>query len=267
MSSMLAPNALKRNTSQLPAVIQHAIELTDNTGERYLWVGRLCIVQDGPQKQFECMRMDEIYSGAYVTIVAAAEGGLFRNYSKSSKRSLNKTSHKYKMSHDARIIRYHQELVLSRWSNREWTYKEYIISKRAVFFLKTSMFWQCECAVWDTASLRPNKNDEATNSNITSNWSLLRRLDTLNPPDFGIYTDLLSPYNGRGLSFQEDGLTACLGILNRLVPAFPDGIIFGLPRHHLDYELLWKALRGPFDNVDSAYLLSYQSKLEAAKYR
>ncbi|SCO91344.1 uncharacterized protein FRV6_15472 [Fusarium oxysporum] len=95
MSSMLAPNVLKRNTSQLPAVIQHAIELTGNIGERYLWVGRLCIVQDGPQNQFECMRMDEIYSGAYVTIVAAAEGGLFRNYGKSSKRSVNKTSHKY----------------------------------------------------------------------------------------------------------------------------------------------------------------------------
>lgn len=158
------------------------------------------------------------------------------------------------MSHDARIIRYHQELVLSRWSNREWTYKEYIISKRAVFFLKNSVFWQCECAVLDTASLRPNKNDEATNSNITSNSSLLRRLDTLNSPDFGICTDLVSPYNGRELSFQEDGLTACLGILNRLFPAFPGGFTFGLPRHYLYYALLWQPLRGPFDDVDSAYL-------------
>ncbi|TVY75307.1 hypothetical protein Focb16_v005310 [Fusarium oxysporum f. sp. cubense] len=124
MSSMLAPNALKRNTSQLPAVIQHAIELTGNIRERYLWVDRLCIVQYGPQKQSECMRMDEIYSGAYVTMIAAAEGGLFRNYGKTSKRSVNKTSHKYKMSHDACIIRCHQELTLSRWSNRAWTYQE-----------------------------------------------------------------------------------------------------------------------------------------------
>ncbi|KAF2993872.1 hypothetical protein E8E13_001515 [Curvularia kusanoi] len=56
---------------QIPAVIQHAIAFTIKLRERYLWVDRFCIVQDGPNLDSQIGHMDGIYGEAYLTIVAA----------------------------------------------------------------------------------------------------------------------------------------------------------------------------------------------------
>jgi hypothetical protein len=74
---LTAVDALEQYKSKLPKVILDAIELTSAIGKRYLWVDRLCIVQDNPDKATEFSSMDRIYSGACMTIVAAAEYGMF----------------------------------------------------------------------------------------------------------------------------------------------------------------------------------------------
>jgi hypothetical protein len=74
---LAAPNSIKQHYPQLPKVIQDAMELTTAIPKKYLWVNRLCIIQDDPQREEEVMRMDQIYSGAYMTIIAAAEHGLY----------------------------------------------------------------------------------------------------------------------------------------------------------------------------------------------
>jgi hypothetical protein len=55
-------------------VIRHAEELCRALGERYLWVDRICIVQndvgDGGTLS-QVAKMDKIYAGAYLTIIAA----------------------------------------------------------------------------------------------------------------------------------------------------------------------------------------------------
>ncbi|KAI1454258.1 heterokaryon incompatibility protein-domain-containing protein [Annulohypoxylon moriforme] len=59
----------------IPKTIQHAIKFTRQLGIQYLWVDRLCIVQeDGEDWKREAGRMFDVYRNSYVTL-AAVWGG------------------------------------------------------------------------------------------------------------------------------------------------------------------------------------------------
>lgn len=66
--------SLDRGDVSLTKVIKDAIEVCVQTGIPYLWVDAICIIQDDAAgKMRQIQNMDAIYSGAYITIVAAAE--------------------------------------------------------------------------------------------------------------------------------------------------------------------------------------------------
>ena len=252
--SLTTINSLNQRIHQLSKAIIDAIELTAAMGTRYLWVDRLCIVQDSPHKAAEFMDMDRIYSEASLTIVAAAEFGLYlspddsiRNAGIKALRMKGQPAHK--------VVRtYYQALARTDWATRAWTYQEHILSRRVVFSLGYLVFWQCENAVWDSDQLRSNQQ-ETTDSHENdvsgvSTSTFTRRMETPSWPDFGLYADIICSYNGRELSHQEDGLSACLGVLNRLEPAYPGGFIFGLPRLYLDHALLWQPLKYHYTSPD-----------------
>lgn len=70
LGSLEAPGGLRN--LRLPPVISDAISLSRDLGERYLWVDRLCIVQDDAQsKHHQICAMDKVYSLATFTIIAA----------------------------------------------------------------------------------------------------------------------------------------------------------------------------------------------------
>jgi hypothetical protein len=245
---LAAPNSIKQHNPRLPKVIQDTMELTTAIQKKYLWVNRLCIIQDDPQREEEVMRMDQIYSGAYMTIVAAAEHGLYctpvgtvHNPAIQSPKDWFENSW-CKIEPNERILEYYGTVSRSKWAKRAWTYQEYLLSKRVVFFLDTRIFWQCECAVWDKDYLRSEEGNEAE-SLVSSSSEPTRSFSVPTWPDFGLYVDLVCPYNGRELSFSEDGLSACSGVLKRLAPAFSNGFLFGLPRIYLDHALLWQPLK------------------------
>lgn len=59
--------------SGIPIVVLDAMQLVASVGERYLWVDRLCIVQDYAMNKHENIsQMDIIYANAVFTVVAAS---------------------------------------------------------------------------------------------------------------------------------------------------------------------------------------------------
>ena len=61
--------------AELPKTIQDAIVTARRLELPFLWVDAICIVQDDPaDKKRELAIMDQIYSGALLTIVAARAG-------------------------------------------------------------------------------------------------------------------------------------------------------------------------------------------------
>ncbi len=80
--------------SLLPLTVRDSMYFTKLMGQRYLWVDRLCIVQDDTQyKTAQLSFMSSIYANSYFTIVAAdgkdANAGLRGVCKSSSPRSHN----------------------------------------------------------------------------------------------------------------------------------------------------------------------------------
>lgn len=249
LSMLQQPGSLSRSdiAHQLPKAIKGAIELVPLIGERYLWVDRLCIVQGESSTKSEVMRMDEIYSGAYVTLVAAASHGL---YGRQETTALNACYPEvwqkptfakwlFGFGFQDEAMPHYQVVSESRWATRAWTYQEHILSKRIIFFLDDRVFWECDASVWDMFRLLPRTD----NHHGERRGDIGARLMAATRPDFSLYVDLVCPYNGRDLTYSGDGLSACSGMLNRLARSFPGGFIYGLPKLAIDHALLWQPLR------------------------
>lgn len=76
--------------------------------------------------------MNEIYSGAYFTIIAAASSkGLYGSKSHDNR----------KLSRCSIPARYlHNKLLCSHWASRGWTFQEHLLSKRSIIFLDDVCF-------------------------------------------------------------------------------------------------------------------------------
>jgi hypothetical protein len=71
LSELKKDKALIRFQDQIPQVVKDAIEIVSALDMPYLWVDALCIVQDDLEKKAaQITRMNVIYSGAQVTLVA-----------------------------------------------------------------------------------------------------------------------------------------------------------------------------------------------------
>lgn len=58
---------------KLPKTFQDAVRVTRELGKRYLWIDSLCIIQDDPDDwKREAMKMETVYSMAYLTIAATS---------------------------------------------------------------------------------------------------------------------------------------------------------------------------------------------------
>ncbi|KAF2681248.1 heterokaryon incompatibility, partial [Lentithecium fluviatile CBS 122367] len=108
-------------------------------------VDALCIVQDdGDEKHHQISRMDQIYSSAYITLVAAegecAGSGLSRVSlgSKSEPRTFTADGMTYEIGEYNKDI-----LKRSKWMTRGWTFQELVLSLRSLFFTRTQVFFYC----------------------------------------------------------------------------------------------------------------------------
>jgi len=85
---------LSKNWKKLPATVKDAILLTEALAIPYLWVDRLCIVQDDKESlKHNISWMTSIYANAYFTIIATEgaddEFGLRGTWAKSKPRDFN----------------------------------------------------------------------------------------------------------------------------------------------------------------------------------
>ena len=117
---------------ELPRTIRDALVLTKELGERYLWVDALCIVQDDLEdSQRQIAAMDSVFSGAVLTIAAAAGDdadyglpGLNAGFRRNPPRKIRLTE---KLS----LLRtVNHELKRSTWEDRGWTFQERVLSRR-----------------------------------------------------------------------------------------------------------------------------------------
>jgi ankyrin repeat protein len=233
------PGFLDENViKSLPVAVSDTITLLQKLGERYLWVDCLCIVQDDEKTREQIDHMDDVYSGAYLTVIAATSSRLSTKRKSTIKDERRSSGLELSPSEYTEVL--YRGLLNSRWATRGWTFQEQILSRRAVIFVDGYVFWDCQRSVWDKGGLSPDAMKSTGTSFSTPFAEMACRMSMISWPDFAMYIELVTQYNFRSLTYPQDALPAISGILNTLHRGFTSGFVGGLPRLFLDVALLWQ---------------------------
>ena len=224
----------------LPLTVRHAIALVEALGEAlgesHLWTDSLCIIHENPSAlagQLE--QMAAIYSSAVLTIVATDGDGT------SGILGLSDISRPRNLSQE--VIDFGVErLVVPRWEmltltersdyhQRGWTFQEYLMSPRKLIFFKGEAHWVCQCRNWHEDLVRDNTIERYAKDGL--------RILVAGLPSLSSLETLLSNYNDRCLTYDEDALPAIAGLLAVLNRTFTGGFLYGLPVMMFDAALTW----------------------------
>jgi len=266
VNHLLEEDSFAGDDVELLATIRDAMNLTAILGEAFLWVDRLCIVQDCEREEMsqQISVMGDIYANSRLAIIAANGSGAVSpllgkshittprsNEEKpealciqrdglspcsAAPKNLSDKQH-YLKRHDKIMHFQLLEFLSSRWSCRAWTYQEYLLAPRRLVFHSNTVNWDCHCASFHEGQqhITAVQCGKPTPDRLTLNGAPW--------PDFYRYARLISLFNTRDLTFPEDVLDACESVLWSLSYAFPGGFISGLPVAFFDAALLWQ----PYD--------------------
>ncbi|KAF2495265.1 HET-domain-containing protein [Lophium mytilinum] len=210
----------------IPSVILDAITLCQSLNEQYLWVDRLCIVQDDPvSKHSQIQAMDRIYNIAAFTIIAATPPGAGLPGVTGHPRRSALWDHTRRFHPKFRFIvdNFKHTVISSFWNTRGWTYQERVLSRRAIYITEFQAYFLCR---------RDAEQEDVGEFGAT-----------VNPWNFHLpaqYFTTVVDYTSRDLSFGSDILNAFAGIGNIFAKEQGAPLIFGLPERFLSQALLWE---------------------------
>lgn len=283
----------------LPGIIWHAISLCRDLGNQYLWIDRLCIVQDDAgSKSAQIGAMDVIYRSASFTMAVAVQSrtisGLpgYGNTPRVFRSSIFRPPLAYNYEGGCTPNGVKSIVNPSTWNHRGWTFQERILSKRVLYITEYQALFECSSATaeeelsWVSRCPRLSSDFGASrNGNIESLFpkspgelgirprdDMYASDDYLGDPDsptIGKYSRWVEDYTSRQLSFGTDILAAFSGVANAIGAGFGCHMLFGLPERFLPQSLLWTASpfalarRGDLYNIPS---WSWASCSAPAKY-
>ena len=231
-----------------PRTIKDAIHLVKCIGMRYLWVDSLCIVQDDDSdRQQQLTIMDSIYSGAKLLVVAAAgsdaNAGL-PGIGSTPRRISQKIEEINGIQFITAEPSVQQALKLSVWNSRGWTFQEAVLSRRALVFTESLVYWCCQVDTFREGTSSWSPIGRVFPDMINSLWpQQLRDWKGRDPEDracrTSMYCILAEDFSRRALKEQRDVIWAFIGILKMQTSQFKKGFIWGLPYEKLDATLLW----------------------------
>lgn len=226
----------------LPRTIADAMTVCGKLRVSYLWVDRLCIVQDdASQKHSQIAAMDVVYGAAVFTICAAA--GDSSHYGLPGVRPGSQTFRRVR----AELPGVEMEQILpdlddclqdGAWIRRGWAYQELSLSTRLLLFTDWQLFFECS---------RTTATEEPLTA-VTKCWSF--NLLTSDPgtrqnhvvrPKFALYMVCAQAYAQRMLSFESDVYNAFTGIFRHIYTDL-ESYICGLPEKDFDSAILWESV-------------------------
>ncbi|PYH67777.1 HET domain-containing protein [Aspergillus vadensis CBS 113365] len=180
-------------SSKLPQTIDDAIVACRKMKIDYLWVDRLCILQDDnpDRKAYWLNSMGQIYAQSYITLIALAG-----NDAEHGLPGVNKVKRMDPWAGTTQGIflrarpPYYDECLLdSRWVTRGWTFQEAVFATRRLSFSDTTVFWDCSHPriiydeiygaryreFWERTALRSYRMavEEFTKRELTWEWDVL----------------------------------------------------------------------------------------------
>lgn len=238
-------------TESLPQTIRDALRVTAGLGERYLWVDCLCIKQSDPSDLVEQIGlMDRIYENAVVTIVTSTTTNIHSQIP--GLRSYSRVKSTSEVKIDGRVVKavcaasvvgeFH-----GPWSSRAWTYQEWLLSPRCLFFSKNQILFRCQL-LSGLESFLPPRADHFPSIGAMPRFWAERLCDEIALPrlpldmtswNFGTYAELVRDYTNRILSRDTDIISAFAGLMSKLEYCTEMTFVEGLPQKDLLNALTW----------------------------
>lgn len=238
----------------LPKTISEAIYATRKLGLRYLWVDRLCIVQDSTDDwDREAALMCAVYSGATLTLSAdgsdSARKGLFQT---GQALSQLKYTEYVGPGGDATMLLLLQApphgTVAGRClsssqpiDTRGWTMQERLMSRRILHFSSDEMAWECNTVT----ECECRRESRASSRELSAKG--LQDMESI----YEKWREITQAYAQRSLRCDKDKLPALRGLVEqfqRLMasaagtnPDQPDEYLAGLWKGDLVAQLAWRA--------------------------
>ncbi|KAH8647328.1 heterokaryon incompatibility protein-domain-containing protein [Xylariales sp. PMI_506] len=240
LAQLLEPGVFTRYADRIPQTIRDAMKVTRALGVRFLWVDRLCIVQDDDDMMQEQIKwMASIYGCSYFTIVAAAgsdsESGLAGvTNSRPPEHILLELNGVAQFAIHGSLWYREEYQKDSIYSSRAWTFQERLLSPRCLVFYRNTVKWECgEETCYELLNISPRIKSSFKLSFVGFPFNPKIKAEPQN------FIELARDYSGRKLSFEVDAMKAFTAILTQLAPSIPGGIHFGLPEGSFHIGLAW----------------------------
>ncbi|KAI1173800.1 heterokaryon incompatibility protein-domain-containing protein [Nemania sp. FL0916] len=248
INKLKQPGSLAPESGQIvPRTIRDAMAVCALTGQRYLWVDRVCIVQDDYEtKQLHLHAMAETYAKAEFTIVAADGSDANHGLSGFGQSIEERQNHLVPFPNKPLIRGTMWALGDSFssstiWSSRAWTFQEHVFSRRLLYINKF-VSWVCGSARWtETISASPNTSQsESTGKKLPLSDG---KLFVIGWPSLAYYASMVQQYNMRQLTYDWDISNAFTGLMTQMCEGFPAGFFGGIPEFYFTICLLWQPKR------------------------
>lgn len=264
----------------LDATIRDAILATRALGLSYIWIDALCVNQEKGAKEWEeeAGRMNDIYGGSIVTLVAAnsrstMDGFLHERDVQYIRIPLGQR-HSTKLFLSSGWISDYDE-VRSPWGGRGWTMQEGLLPNRILYYTPSQMVWRCceerRTERGTTESLQAEANEAmkyGDDISFESGWlwrqdpftqfkqfpmlvaSDSKYISGFSREPFRLWYNLIEDHSQRQFTDESDRLIAISGLARMFGEAIKDdGYVAGLWKSDLIRGLLW-------DVEDSRLVLS-----------
>lgn len=228
MPDLRLPGSLRRDT--LPATIWDTFTVCLEIGVQYLWIDRLCIMQDsGSQKMEQIQSMDIIYSHAVLTICALGSSdshsglwgtagtprALLQGHARIGEADI------IEKLNDDRVWR-----LGHAWWRRAWTYQEYLLSGPKLLFSPWNLMFECGHGV-EVEGFANISNFTPESDIRGSRRSRLQK-----------YDEIVQEYNDREFTYPDDIYDAFQGVFKLLYGSL-DEFVWCLPAADFDKALVW----------------------------
>ncbi|KAJ3579535.1 hypothetical protein NPX13_g1027 [Xylaria arbuscula] len=232
--------------SDLPRTVRDAMEVCKRLGERYLWVDRLCIVQDDKKDKYGQIRsLEAIYSRATLVIVAACgdsiQSGLTGISDSCPREPYQLPTSIFGFTLSNKLSGF-DKAIRTTWNERGWTYQEAVLARRKLYFTRAEIWFEC------AERLQRENTWSTSRRSIRDIGNRLRVHDDSRTgtthDDYEEYGRHLENYSRRALTYPSDVYYAFHGIEDAFYPK--NRTIFGLPESDFTRSLLWYPYDWPF---------------------